>query len=51
VPPIFLNRARHSKLAYHPESESIVFAFTNIFGDFNEHDFFMDKIIPVIVDE
>jgi len=51
VPSISLNSARQSKLAYHPESESIVVAFTKIFGDFNEHNFFKDESIPVIVEE
>ncbi len=36
-------------LAYHPKSESIVIAFTNIFGNWDEHDFFMDDIIPLII--
>jgi len=39
----------NTMLAYHPKSESIVIAFTNVFGYFDEHDFFMDNIMPAIV--
>lgn len=41
----------NTMLSYHPESETIIVAFTNIFGNFNEHDFFMDDIIPSILFE
>ncbi len=40
----------NTMLAYHPKSESIVIAFTNIFGNWDEHDFFMDDILPLIVE-
>lgn len=36
-------------LAYHPKTNVIVVAFANIFGGFDEHDFFMDEIIPPIL--
>lgn len=39
----------NTMLAYHPQSESIVIAFTNIFGNWDEHDFFMDDIVPIII--
>ena len=41
----------NTMLAYHPKSETIVVAFVNIFGNFNEHDFFMDEIIPSVINE
>ena len=37
-------------LAYHPKSKTIVIAFVNIFGNFDEHDFFMDEIIPSVLE-
>ena len=36
----------NSMLAFHPESNTVVAAFTNVFGNFNEHDFFIDELIP-----
>ena len=39
----------NSMLAYHPKSETVIVAYTNIFGDFDEHDFFIDQIIPQIL--
>lgn len=39
----------NTMLAYHPKSESIVIAFTNIFGNWDEHDFFIDGIVPLII--
>ncbi len=39
----------NSMLAYHPESKTVIVAYTNIFGDFDEHDFFIDEIIPHIL--
>ena len=39
----------NTMLAYHPKSKSIVIAFTNIFGYFDEHDFFMDDLMPLII--
>lgn len=39
----------NSILAFHPQSKSIIVGFINVFGHFNEHDFFMDQIIPDIV--
>ena len=41
----------NTMLAYHHQSESIVLAFTNIFGNWDEHDFFIDDIIPLIVEK
>lgn len=40
----------NTMLAYHPNSKSIVIAFTNIFGNFDEHDFFMDGLMPLILE-
>jgi D-alanyl-D-alanine carboxypeptidase len=40
----------NSMLAYHPESETVIVAFTNIFGNFDEHDFFIDTIIPKVLE-
>jgi len=39
----------NTMLAYHPKSESIIVAYTNIFGNFDEHDYFMDTIIPSLI--
>lgn len=36
-------------LNYHPQSESIIIAFTNVFGNWDELDFMMDEIVPIIV--
>lgn len=41
----------NTMLAYHPKTKSIVIAFTNIFGNFDEHDFFMDDLMPLILKE
>ncbi|MEX1261899.1 MAG: serine hydrolase domain-containing protein [Balneolaceae bacterium] len=39
----------NSMLAFHPKSDIIVFAFTNVFGNFNEHDFFLDELMPSVI--
>lgn len=39
----------NTMLAFHPQSETIIVVFTNIFGKFNEHDFFMDEITAKII--
>lgn len=39
----------NTMLAYHPESKTIVVAYANIFGNFDEHDFFIDVIIPKVL--
>jgi D-alanyl-D-alanine carboxypeptidase len=39
----------NSMLAFHPESDVLVVVFTNIFGNFNEHDFFIDELVPLII--
>ncbi|MEQ8523173.1 hypothetical protein [Gracilimonas sp.] len=39
----------NSMLAFHPESEILVVAFTNVFGNFDEHDFFMDELVQSVV--
>ncbi len=36
-------------LAYHPDSNSLIVAFTNIFGNFDEHDFFIDELVPAVI--
>lgn len=38
----------NTMLAFHPTSNTLVAAFTNVFGNFNEHDFFIDELIPAI---
>jgi len=40
----------NTMLAYHPKSKNIVVAFTNIFGNFDEHDFFIDTVLPQIIE-
>lgn len=40
----------NTMLAYHPESKTVIAAYANIFGNFDEHDFFIDTIIPQILE-
>lgn len=39
----------NTMLAFHPSSNTLVVAFTNVFGNFNEHDFFINELIPAIL--
>ena len=41
----------NTMLAYHPESETIIVSYTNVFGYFYEHDFFIDEIVPKILEQ
>lgn len=41
----------NTMLAYHQERKSIVVAFVNVFGQFDEHDYFINELLPVILSE
>jgi hypothetical protein len=40
----------HTLLAYHPESDTVIVAFTNVFGRFDESDFFFDRLLATILE-
>lgn len=40
----------NTMLAYHPESETVAVAFTNVFGNFDEHDYFIDSLVHSIIE-
>lgn len=40
----------NTMLAYHPKTKTIVAAFTNVFGNFNEHDYFINQVTPALLE-